>query len=117
MHSYNNNQSLNNEEKNRNQANQNIEQRTNRKPKKPWYNQGWLWLIVTVIAMGVFIFMFQGLTEQIGQLTEATQNQTDAIERQNNILAGMKEKMNDMIVEFNRMSAQIAEAIRNMKSA
>lgn len=85
--------------------------------KKPWYNQGWLWLIVTIVAMGTFFFLFQNLTDQIGQLTEATQEQTKALETQNNILAGMKEKMDDMIREFNQMTTQIVNAMQNMKNA
>ncbi len=96
---------------------QNREQRSKRGKKKSWYNQGWMWLIGVVVAMGVFIFLFQGLIDQLGQLTQATQEQTSAMEEQKQQLAGIKEKMNELIGELNRLASDVVQAIQNQTKA
>lgn len=80
--------------------------------KKPWYNQGWLWLIVSVVALGTFIFLFQGLIDQLAQLTQATEDQTDAIQEQNQLLSGIQESMNQLIRELNQMAYEISRSIQ-----
>lgn len=118
MTSYNQNETRQTEEElNQNDEPMTREQRSARTTKKPWYNQGWMWLIVVVVVMGVFFFLFQGLIEQLNQLTQATQEQTEAIEEQNQVLSGIKEKMNDLIVELNRIASDVIQAIENKTNA
>ncbi|QHE54020.1 hypothetical protein [Pontibacillus sp. HMF3514] len=93
------------------------EQRSKKSYKKPWYNQGWMWLIVVIITLGVFIFLFQGLIDQLSQLTQATQEQTDAVQEQNQILSGIKEKMNELMVELNRVASDVVQAIQSKTKA
>ncbi len=88
----------------------NQERRSKKNYKKPWYNQGWMWLIVVIISLGVFIFLFQGLIDQLSQLTQATQEQ-------NQILSGIKQKINELMVELNRVASDVVKAIHNKTTA
>lgn len=95
----------------------NQEKRSKKNYKNPWYNQGWVWLIVAIISLGVFFFLFQGLIDQLSQLTQATQEQTDAVQEQNQILSGIKEKMNKLMVELNRVASDVVQAIQSKTKA
>ncbi|KGX84449.1 hypothetical protein [Pontibacillus marinus] len=86
------------------------EKRSKKHYKKPWYNQGWLWLIIAIISLGIFFFLFQGLIDQLSQLTQATQEQ-------NQILSGIKEKMNELMVELNRVASDVVQVIQSKTKA
>ncbi|GAE27606.1 hypothetical protein JCM9140_3759 [Halalkalibacter wakoensis JCM 9140] len=65
--------------------------------KKPWYNQGWMWLIVAAIGIGVLFFALSGLTDEVSHLNESIQDQTEAIEEQTRVSESIKESMDNLI--------------------
>ncbi|KHF39572.1 hypothetical protein [Halalkalibacter okhensis] len=65
--------------------------------KKPWYNQGWVWLIVATIGIGVLFFAITGLTEQVSDVNQSMQDQTEAIEEQTQVTESIKESMDNLI--------------------
>ncbi|WP_332629760.1 hypothetical protein [Halalkalibacter flavus] len=65
--------------------------------KKPWYNQGWMWLIVAAVGIGVLFFALSGLTDEVSNMNESIQDQTEAIEEQTQVTESIKESMDNLI--------------------
>ncbi|MDT8861855.1 hypothetical protein N0O92_16700 [Alkalihalobacillus sp. MEB130] len=78
--------------------------------KKPWYNQGWMWLIVAAIGIGVLFFALSGLTDEVSNMNESIQSQTEAIEEQTQVTESIKESMNNLI-------ATIQDAVNKITGA
>ncbi|CAG7653252.1 hypothetical protein ACFQI7_30715 [Paenibacillus allorhizosphaerae] len=79
---------------------------------KPWHSQGWLWLIVAVIAIGVMGAGLLMLAGEIGGIRSAIHEQTDVIREQNGLL-------NDLSAGLDRLTAavsRVAEAVRDAVS-
>ncbi|MBP1934501.1 methyl-accepting chemotaxis protein [Ammoniphilus resinae] len=66
--------------------------------KKPWYNQGWVWLIIAVVGIGVLFFGFSGLTDQMTEINQSIQDNTSAIQEQSFILSDIKQEIQQLIV-------------------
>jgi hypothetical protein len=77
---------------------QQVQQPVNTQKKKPWYNQGWVWLIVAAIGIFTLFIALSGVTEELGNVNESVQKQTDVLEDQNQILGSIKEGINQLII-------------------
>ncbi|OLO26545.1 hypothetical protein BTR23_22910 [Alkalihalophilus pseudofirmus] len=88
-----------------------IEQKGTR-GRKPWYNQGWLWLLVALIGIVVLFFGFSSLIEEIGKMNESLQGQTNAINEQNDVLHSIREGINDMTVAIRDAFTTIKNSIQ-----
>lgn len=66
--------------------------------KKPWFNQGWIWLIVAVMSIGVIHFGFSDLSEQLIEINDSIENNTLAIQEQSHILTDLTQGIEQLIV-------------------
>jgi len=66
--------------------------------KKPWYNQGWVWLIIAVVSIGVLFFGFSGLMDQMTEINQSIQDNTSAVQEQSFILSDIKQEIQQLIV-------------------
>ena len=81
-------------------------------PKKPWYNQGWVWLIVTAIGLSVLFFLLRGVIDQLSQLTQQTSEQTKALQDQTQVLQNVKDAINQLAMKVQASATKIADAIK-----
>ncbi|MYL35989.1 hypothetical protein GLW08_13710 [Pontibacillus yanchengensis] len=82
-------------------------------PKKPWYNQGWVWLIVTAIGLSVLFFLLRGVIDQLSQLTQQTSEQTKALQEQTQVLQNVKDALNQLAMKVQASATKIADAIKD----
>jgi hypothetical protein len=83
------------------------------KHKKPWYNQGWLWLIVAIIGIAVIWFALSALTQQVAQVNQSVQEQTDVLRSQNQLLASIRNGMDSLVRTIDYGFERLATAIRD----
>lgn len=84
---------------------------------KPWYNQGWLWLIVALIGIGTLIVGVVLLTGQIGGVGEAVKEQTGAIREQTGLLAAINNSMGEMSAGLNRSLQEMSAGLDRIERA
>lgn len=81
------------------------------KNRKPWYNQGWLWLLVALLGIGVLFFGFSSLISEIGNTNQVIQEQTEAINEQNNVLHSINEGIQEITVTIQDAISSIKDSI------
>lgn len=50
--------------------------------RSPWYNQGWVWLIVAAVILAVLVWQLSSLGSAVQSTAEATREQTQALREQ-----------------------------------
>ncbi|WP_332692638.1 hypothetical protein [Halalkalibacter lacteus] len=81
--------------------------------RKPWYNKGWIWLIVAIIGIAVLFFGLSGITEEIANMNESIQAQTASIDEQNQVLQFLKEGMKDLTVAIQEAISTFEDSIND----
>jgi hypothetical protein len=95
--------------------NDKIEYRSrNERNKKPWYNQGWVWLIVAVIGIGVVYFGFSALTQETANINESIKEQTALMKEQNQILSLLKGGLEEIAAAIKDAVIAIKDMIYNL---
>lgn len=90
---------------------QHQEQPKSKPPVKPWFNQGWTWLIVALIGISVIYFGFMGLTEQVTEVNQSIQENTVAIKEQTSILTDINQGIQQWMVELKDTVTRILDSI------
>ncbi|MDQ1911059.1 hypothetical protein RAC89_11415 [Paenibacillus sp. GD4] len=85
--------------------------------RKVWYNQGWMWLIVAVIGIGVLIVGMTLLSDRIGGVGEAVKEQTGAIREQTGVLNSIQRSLNEMSAGLSSSMKDISEGIASIEKA
>ncbi|MEB1807031.1 MAG: hypothetical protein LPK26_06985 [Bacillaceae bacterium] len=78
---------------------------------KPWYNQGWLWLLVALLGIGGLFFGFSSLIDEIGTTNQVIQEQTKTINDQNNVLHSINEGIHELTVTIKDAISTIKDSI------
>lgn len=79
--------------------------------KKPWFNQGWIWLIVAAIGIGVVYFGLSDITERMAVVNQSIQENTQAIEAQRDTLYEIKMGIQQLIVTIKDSVNNIIQSI------
>lgn len=79
--------------------------------KKPWHSQGWFWLIVTVAGIGVLLFGLLMLSEELGGIRTALQEQTDVLRAQNGLLNSLGDQVEHLTAAVNRVADAVRDAV------
>lgn len=82
--------------------------------KKPWYNRGWVWLIVAFIGIGVIFFSLTALTQETANINESIQDQTAAIKEQSQILHSINDSINNVVIAIKDAVIAIKDTIYNL---
>lgn len=54
--------------------------------KRPWHRQGWVWMIVMLIALVTVVMAIGELSGQVANVEDSIRQQTEELERQNYVL-------------------------------
>ncbi|GAA0370243.1 hypothetical protein [Bacillus horti] len=94
------------------------EQPVRERHRAPWYNRGWVWMIIVVVALFVLLIGFSWLTDGLGtvgesidQQTEAIRDQTNVLETQNSLLANIRDGIQNLMQSIRDSVNQILAAI------
>jgi hypothetical protein len=85
--------------------------------KKPWYSQGWLWLIVAVAAIGTLIVGIVLLVGEVGGVGNAVKEQTGVIREQNGLLASINQSLQEMSTGLTRSLQEMSDGIERIERA
>lgn len=85
--------------------------------KKPWYSQGWLWLIVAVAGIAFIYLGFSGLIREAVNMNASIQGQTAAIREQTGVLGSIKDNLNQITLAIKDAVIQIKETIQQTLSS
>lgn len=85
--------------------------------KRPWYNQGWVWLIAAVFGIGALLSVLLFMAGEIGGVREAIQEQTGVLREQNGLLASVQNEMEQAAAALGRIADAIRGAVADMLAA
>jgi len=88
---------------------------THAKPK-PWYNQRWVLVLALLIGVGAIVFALTGLTQEVTGVNASIQEQTEAIEAQTTMLAGIERAVGDLTDAVSIGFERLIDEIRNAAS-
>jgi hypothetical protein len=104
-----------NQDDNQSPSNYNYDDRSRKEEfRRPWYNKGWVWLIVAAVGMIILFFCLSGLTEETAKVNQSIQEQTSAIKEQSQIMHSIKEGMNDIVLAIKDAVIAIKESINDL---
>ncbi|TVX99421.1 hypothetical protein [Paenibacillus cremeus] len=81
---------------------------------RPWYNQGWVWMIVVLIALVSIVMAIGGLSDQIGNVSSSIQQQTAELRHQNELLAAFGNGLNRIETAITNGFDRLVNAIDNL---
>lgn len=84
--------------------------------KRPWHRQGWVWMIVVLIALIAVITAIGALSGQIANVNDAIREQTKELHQQNHILATIVHGIQRIETAITNGIDRIINAIGNLNS-
>lgn len=85
--------------------------------KRPWYNQGWVWLIAAVFGIGAMLSVLLLMTVEIGGVREAVQEQTSVLREQNGLLGTIQHEIAQAAAALGSILYEIKNAVADMLAA
>lgn len=83
----------------------------------PWYNKGWVWMLVVAAGLIVFWVAIGSLGEQASNIQASIDNQTNAIREQSSSIDSIRDSINNLAKAiddgFNRLITEVREAIQS----
>lgn len=86
--------------------------------RTPWHRQGWFWLIVVVVALGVITVLgiavvgaLHGLVAQSAAQTSALQKQTTALGGMGAALQGVQQSLQGITAALQAISRELAQLV------
>lgn len=80
-------------------------------PGRPWHRQGWFWLIVVVVALGVIVALGLAALGAMHSLVSATSTQTAAMRQQTQALTGINATLHSIADALQTITRQLAQLI------
>jgi len=91
-----------------------------RRRPKPWYNQRWviaLMLLVGTAAIVVALLLaFAGLSQEVAGVSASIDAQTEAIEEQTGVLAGLRQSVVELTAALGSGFDRMVDAVRDAAS-
>lgn len=86
----------------------------------PWYNKGWVWLLVATFALLVIAWLFFGLGEAIRGVADATRDQTSALQEQTDVMreqgTWLRESLQGLERLMNTLAVQVGQILQVMQN-
>jgi|GEM_PF-2163195 len=82
--------------------------------KRPWHSQGWVWMIVVLIALVTIVLTIGGLSDQVANVNDSIQQQTAAIRHQNHILDTLDHGLNRIEIAITNGVDRVVTAIDDL---
>ena len=86
-----------------------------RRPRnRPWYNQGWVWLLIAAIVLTVVVWQLSGLGEAVRSTAAATREQTMAIQEQTETMKEQGHWLQQQLEEIGRALNSLAQGAQEL---
>ncbi|UUZ82381.1 hypothetical protein LJK88_49785 [Paenibacillus sp. P26] len=79
--------------------------------RRPWYNQGWVWSLVTLLVTGPLLAGLLLLADQVGRVSGALQEQTGVLREQNGLLVSIRDHLAGLESGVRHVAGMIREAL------
>jgi hypothetical protein len=84
-----------------------------RRPSRPapWYNRGWVWLLVAAVILAVLVWQFSSLGAAVRATADATREQTRSIQEQTRAIQEQTQTLRDQGTWIQHQLQEIGRAL------
>jgi ABC-type Fe3+ transport system permease subunit len=87
------------------------------KHRRPWYNRGWVWMIIVLIALCAVVAAIGTISDRLADVNGSIREQTEELRRQTGILTALSHGVSRIVTAIQNGIDRIVDAVNGLKGS